>query len=81
MVAPEVLKELQPFVGLAEGLGRTAVQLVEESGFADVAITYVRWGPGKGRPCSPHCLLKLVWAGADPFRALAHHDMPKSGRL
>lgn len=42
MVAPEVLKELQPFVNLAEGLGRTAVQLVEESGFADVSITYSR---------------------------------------
>lgn len=39
MVAPEVLKELQPFVSLAEGLGRTAVQLVEEAG-VDITITY-----------------------------------------
>ncbi|EFN59904.1 hypothetical protein CHLNCDRAFT_56437 [Chlorella variabilis] len=40
MVAPEVLKELQPFVALADGLGRAAVQLVQDSGFADVFITY-----------------------------------------
>jgi D-3-phosphoglycerate dehydrogenase len=40
MVAPEVLRELQPYVGLADGLGRAAVQLVEDSGFADVYITY-----------------------------------------
>jgi hypothetical protein len=40
MMAPEVLKELQPFVALADGLGRAAVQLVEDSGFADVFITY-----------------------------------------
>ena len=43
MVAPEVLKELQPFVSLAEGLGRAAVQLVEDSGFTDITITYTRW--------------------------------------
>ena len=44
MVAPEVLRELQPYVGLADGLGRAAVQLVEDSGFADVFITYHRCG-------------------------------------
>ncbi len=43
MVAPEVLRELQPYVGLADGLGRAAVQLVEDSGFSDVFITYHRW--------------------------------------
>ena len=34
MVAPEVLKELQPFITLAQGLGKTAVQLVAETGFS-----------------------------------------------
>lgn len=42
MVAPEVLRELQPYVGLADGLGRAAVQLVEDSGFSDIYITYHR---------------------------------------
>ena len=46
MVAPEVLKELQPYVNLADGLGRAAVQLVEDSGFDDVFITYHRWAGG-----------------------------------
>ena len=40
MMPPEVLKELQPYVALAAGLGRTAVQLVAETGFTDVSITY-----------------------------------------
>lgn len=40
MVAPEVLKELQPFVALADGLGRAAVQLVSDQGFSDVHVTY-----------------------------------------
>ena len=40
MVAPEVLKELQPFVPLADGLGRAAVQLVADHGFSDVYVTY-----------------------------------------
>jgi D-3-phosphoglycerate dehydrogenase len=40
MVPPEVLKELAPYVTLAEGLGKAAVQLVGDKGFADVAITY-----------------------------------------
>lgn len=40
MVAPEVLKELQPFVSLSNGLGRAAVQLVADSGFSDIEITY-----------------------------------------
>ena len=40
MVPAEVLRELQPFVSLAEGLGRAAVQLVNTGGFTDVHITY-----------------------------------------
>lgn len=40
MMPPEVLAELQPYVALAAGLGRTAVQLVGESGFTDITITY-----------------------------------------
>jgi D-3-phosphoglycerate dehydrogenase len=40
MVSPEVLKELQPFVALASGLGRAAVQLVSDHGFTDVHVTY-----------------------------------------
>ena len=41
MMPPEVLKELQPFVSLAAGLGRTAVQLVGgDGGFTEVGITY-----------------------------------------
>ena len=40
MVPAEVLAELQPFVALAQGLGRAAVQLVAEQGFSDVRITY-----------------------------------------
>jgi hypothetical protein len=34
MVAPEVLKELAPFISLARGLGKVAVQLVAETGFS-----------------------------------------------
>lgn len=40
MVPAEVLAELQPFVSLAQGLGRAAVQLVGSHGFTDVYITY-----------------------------------------
>ncbi|GBF97167.1 D-3-phosphoglycerate dehydrogenase, chloroplastic-like [Raphidocelis subcapitata] len=40
MVAPEVLRELQPYVVLAEGLGKAAVQLVADAGFTDIAVTY-----------------------------------------
>jgi D-3-phosphoglycerate dehydrogenase len=40
MVPAEVLAELQPFVRLAEGLGRAAVQLVGDAGFVDVNVTY-----------------------------------------
>ena len=40
MVPAEVLAELQPFVALAQGLGRAAVQLVAEQGFSDVRISY-----------------------------------------
>lgn len=40
MMPPEVLAELQPFVTLASGLGRAAVQLVGDSGFSDITITY-----------------------------------------
>lgn len=42
MVPAEVLRELAPFVNLAQGLGRAAVQLVAETGFSDVAVTYHR---------------------------------------
>ncbi|KAK9909516.1 hypothetical protein WJX75_003448 [Coccomyxa subellipsoidea] len=40
MVPAEVMAELQPFVALALGLGRAAVQLVGSHGFTDVHITY-----------------------------------------
>lgn len=40
MVPAEVLKELQPFVTLSEGLGRAAVQLVGEGGITDITIEY-----------------------------------------
>ena len=40
MVPAEVLRELQPYVSLAEGLGRAAVQLVSTGGFTDIHITY-----------------------------------------
>lgn len=40
MVPPEVLAQLQPFVTLAQGLGRAATQLVGDSGFTDVYISY-----------------------------------------
>ncbi|KAK9817004.1 hypothetical protein WJX72_008115 [[Myrmecia] bisecta] len=40
MVPAEVLVELQPFVSLAQGLGRAAVQLVGNEGFTDIYITY-----------------------------------------
>eukprot|EP01025_Chloroclados_australasicus_P038196 TRINITY_DN3914_c0_g1_i6.p1 TRINITY_DN3914_c0_g1~~TRINITY_DN3914_c0_g1_i6.p1 ORF type:complete len:251 (-),score=26.68 TRINITY_DN3914_c0_g1_i6:426-1133(-) len=36
----EVLLELQPYVNLAQGLGNAAVQLVGDSGFTDINITY-----------------------------------------
>jgi D-3-phosphoglycerate dehydrogenase intervening domain len=40
MVSAEVLAELQPFVALAQGLGRTAVQLVGDAGLTEVSVTY-----------------------------------------
>lgn len=40
MVPPEILKELQPYITLAEGLGKAAVGLVQDAGFTDLAITY-----------------------------------------
>lgn len=40
MVPAEVLAELQPFVSLSQGLGTAAVQLVRDTGFTDVKITY-----------------------------------------
>jgi len=40
MVPAEILKELQPYISLAEGLGKAAVSLVNETGFTDVNITY-----------------------------------------
>ena len=49
MVPAEVLAELQPFVSLSQGLGTAAVQLVADSGFTDVKITYAspRFTPTK----------------------------------
>lgn len=40
MVSPEVLKELAPYVTLAEGLGKAAVSLVADQGFTDINICY-----------------------------------------
>ncbi|KAG1676733.1 hypothetical protein FOA52_005022 [Chlamydomonas sp. UWO 241] len=40
MVPAEVLQELQPYISLAEGLGRAAVALVSDAGFQDINITY-----------------------------------------
>lgn len=40
MVPAEILKELQPYITLAEGLGKAAVGLVSEGGFSDISITY-----------------------------------------
>lgn len=40
MVAPEVLRELAPYVTLAEGLGKAAVQLVADTGCTDISICY-----------------------------------------
>ena len=40
MVAPEVLRELAPYVTLAEGLGKAAVQLVSDTGFTDINVCY-----------------------------------------
>ena len=39
-VPAEILQELQPYIVLAEGLGKAAVGLVRDHGFADIAITY-----------------------------------------
>ncbi|GIL50759.1 hypothetical protein Vafri_6902 [Volvox africanus] len=40
MVPQEIMEELQPYIVLAEGLGKAAVSLVRDHGFADIAITY-----------------------------------------
>nr|QKY14865.1 d-3-phosphoglycerate dehydrogenase family (SERA) [Polytomella parva] len=40
MVPPEILKELQPYITLAEALGKAAVGLVNDFGFNDISITY-----------------------------------------
>ena len=40
MVPAEVMAELQPFVALSQGLGKAAVQLVRDTGFTDIKITY-----------------------------------------
>lgn len=40
MVPAEVMAELQPFVALSQGLGHAAVQLVRDTGFTDIKITY-----------------------------------------
>ena len=52
MVPPETLKELQPFITLAQGLGKTAVQLISEHGFA-----------GTPPPPSPP---RIMCVGSDP---------------
>jgi D-3-phosphoglycerate dehydrogenase / 2-oxoglutarate reductase len=43
MVAPEVLKELQPYITLAQGLGKTAVQLVAETGISGAHLVHRAW--------------------------------------
>ena len=50
MVPAEVLAELQPFVSLSQGLGTAAVQLVRDTGFTDIKITY----------CSPRSVLNSI---------------------
>ncbi|KAF5842120.1 D-isomer specific 2-hydroxyacid dehydrogenase [Dunaliella salina] len=40
MVPAEVLKELQPFIALAEGLGKAAVSLTGEGAFTDMSVIY-----------------------------------------
>eukprot|EP00775_Hariotina_reticulata_P007963 gene7964-8161_t len=40
LVSAEVLKELAPYVTLAEGLGKAAVSLVADQGFTDINICY-----------------------------------------
>ena len=40
MVPPEIQKELRPYVQLAEGLGKSAVQLIADSGFTDISLCY-----------------------------------------
>jgi D-3-phosphoglycerate dehydrogenase len=40
MVSAEVLKELQPYILLAEGLGKAAVSLVKDTGFSDIEVIY-----------------------------------------
>ena len=61
MVPAEVLAELQPFVTLAEGLGRAAVQLVGDGGFSEVEITYrsPRWVSGEGLGLLPVSMAPL----------------------
>lgn len=62
MVPAEILAELQPFVALAQGLGRSAVQLVAEQGFSDVRITYYspRGDDLDTRSMPPSPFLKLL---------------------
>lgn len=67
MVPAEVLAELQPFVSLSQGLGTSAVQLVADSGFTDVKITYAspRFGPpGRLSACvNAHLHATRTWRG------------------
>ena len=61
MVPAEVLAELQPFVALALGLGRAAVQLVGSHGFTDVHITYATPRGGANSFCPAlSCRLSIV---------------------
>ena len=58
MVPAEVLAELQPFVSLSQGLGRAAVQLVRDTGFTDIKITY--HSPRYPFSCMPLLQLSIV---------------------
>ncbi|GMH45797.1 hypothetical protein BSKO_13760 [Bryopsis sp. KO-2023] len=40
VVPPEVLAELEPFVTLAQGLGKAVVSLVDDTGFDELSICY-----------------------------------------
>jgi hypothetical protein len=61
MVSPEVLRELQPYIALAEGLGKAAVSLVAEK------VGAVGWGMAC---CSGCCVVWPVWL-ADSSAATA----------
>ena len=72
MVPAEVLAELQPFVSLSQGLGTAAVQLVANSGFTDVRITYAspRFAPPAPPPPPPPALGRLFACVDAHFHAI-----------